>query len=95
MTRPVARIGDADIVHCSPMVRAMGAPNVLVNGRPASCLGDLNTVHKFPAGKKCLPHAEPIFKGGPTVFCNGRPIGHIGDKTCTAVALGSESVLAN
>lgn len=95
MARPVTRIGDADLVHCSPMVRATGSPNVLANGRPISRLGDVNTVHTFPAGKKCPPHAQPIFKGGPTVFVNGLPMGHIDDTTCTAVAVGSFNVLGN
>ena len=28
------RVGDADVTHCSGMVRAEGSPNVFVNGIP-------------------------------------------------------------
>lgn len=93
MALPVTRNGDADFTHCSAMVRAQGSPNVFVNGKPCERLGDLNTVHKFPAGDKCPPHAEPIFKGGKALV-NGRPIGRVGDPTCTSVAKGSPNVLA-
>ena len=94
MARAVSRIGDPDAVHCSPMVRAMGSPNVLVNGLSCQRIGDLNTVHTFPAGNSCPPHAQPIFTGG-LVLVNGLPIGHIGDITCTTVVGGSPSVFAN
>ena len=94
MTRAVARLGDSDRFHCSPMVRAMGSPNVLVNGLSCQRIGDLNTVHTFPAGKTCPPHVQPIFSGG-KVLVNGLPIGHIGDTTCTSVVSGSPNVFAN
>ena len=90
----IARIGDDDITHCSPMVRAEGSPNVYCNGIPISRVGDLNTVHLFPVGKHCPPHAEPISAGSSTVFVNGIPCGRIGDPTCTAVASGSHNVFA-
>ena len=38
--RPAARIGDACIPHCSPFVIMTGNPTVLIEGRPASCIGD-------------------------------------------------------
>lgn len=95
MARSVSRIGDPDAVHCSPMVRAMGSPNTFVNGLSCQRIGDLNTVHTFPAGTKCPPHAQPIFAGGPTVFVNGLAIGHVGDPTCTVVVGGSPNVFAN
>ena len=94
MTRCVARLGDPDLVHCSPMVRAQGAPKVLVNGLCCQRIGDLNTVHTFPAGNSCPTHTNPIFTGG-KVLVNGLPIGHIGDITCTSVAAGAPKVLAN
>ena len=41
----VTRIGDADVTHCSGMVRAVGSGNVFCNGIPISRQGDVNTVH--------------------------------------------------
>ena len=40
----VCRIGDADVPHCSGMVRAAGSPNVFVNGIAVSRQGDSNTL---------------------------------------------------
>lgn len=89
------RIGDADIAHCSGMVRAQGSPNVFVNGRAWSRQGDLNTVHLLP-GDPCPPHAAPIAAGSSTVRINGRGAGRVGDSIagCTAVAAGSSNVFA-
>ena len=95
MTRPVARVGDQELPHCSPMVRAIGSPNVFCNGRSVSVVGTPNTPHLFPAGKKCPGHTEVLKAGGSTVYVNGLGIGHIGDPTCTSVAKGSPNVFAN
>ena len=95
MTRPVARLGDKEIPHCSPMVRAKGSPTVFCNGLPVSTIGMPNTPHLFPAGNSCPGHVEVLKAGGPTVFVNGLGIGHLGDPTCTVVATGSPNVFAN
>ena len=89
------RIGDADVTHCSGMVRAVGSPNVFVNGIPWSRQGDVNTVHLLP-GVPCPPHAAPITVGSTTVFVNGKGAGRIGDAItgCTSVAAGSSNVFA-
>ena len=87
------RIGDADIPHCSGMVRAQGTPTVLVNSIPWSCLTHLNTPHLLP-GDPCPVHSAPIVKGSTTVFAMGLAVGRIGDPTCTAVAAGSPNVFA-
>ena len=94
MTKPVARIGDFDIVHCSQPVRAEGATTVFVNGRPWSRLGDMNAPHLKPSGAICVPHAAPIAKGSTIWFIEGKPAGRIGDPIadCTAVATGSQDV---
>jgi uncharacterized Zn-binding protein involved in type VI secretion len=91
--RAATRIGDADVAHCSGMVRAQGSGNVFVNGRPWSRQGDLNTVHLLP-GNPCPVHAAPISIGSTTVFVNGRGAGRIGDSLtgCTFVAAGSHNV---
>lgn len=87
------RIGDADVAHCSGMVRAAGSPNVFVNGIPWSRQGDVNTTHLLP-GVPCPAHAAPIAVGSTTVFINNKGAGRVGDAIagCTAVAAGSPNV---
>lgn len=87
------RIGDADIPHCSGMVRAEGSNNVYVNGIAWSRQGDRNTPHLLP-GVPCPTHAAPIAVGSTTVFVNGRGAGRVGDAIsgCTSVAAGSPNV---
>ena len=93
MTRsPATRIGDADIPHCSGMVRAVGSGNVFVNRIPWSLLTHINTPHLKPCGAICCGHTAPIVKGSTSVFVNNLPAGRVGDPTCTAVAQGSENV---
>ena len=89
------RIGDADVPHCSGMVRAEGSPNVFVNTIAWSRQGDVNTVHLLP-GAPCPPHAAPIATGSTTVFVNGKGAGRIGDaiSACTSVAAGSPNTFA-
>lgn len=91
----VTRIGDADIAHCSGMVRAAGSGNVFANNIPISRQGDVNTVHLLP-GSPCPPHDAPITVGSTTVFVNGKGIGRVGDAIagCTSVAAGSPDVFA-
>lgn len=91
------RIGDADVPHCTSMVRAQGSPNVFVNGIPWSRQGDKNTVHlKPPPVPRCLPHSAPIAVGSTKVFVNNMGAGRVGDAIagCTSVAAGSSNVFA-
>lgn len=89
------RIGDADVPHCSGMVRAEGSPTVFVNGIPWSLQGHVNTPHLLP-GDPCPIHSAPIAIGSPTVIVNGKGAGRIGDAIsgCTSVAEGSPNVFA-
>jgi len=89
----VTRIGDADVSHCSGMVRAQGSGNVFCNGIPISRQGDNNTGHLLP-GAPCPSHSAAITTGSTTVFVNGVGCGRIGDATCTSVAEGSPDVFA-
>lgn len=89
----VTRIGDADVPHCSGMVRAAGSGNVFANGIPVSRQGDNNTGHLLP-GSPCPGHAAPISAGSSTVYVNGKQCGRVGDPTCTKVAAGSPDVFA-
>jgi len=89
------RVGDADVAHCSGMVRAAGSGNVFVNGIPWSRQGDPNTVHLLP-GSPCPAHSATISSGSSTVKVNGKGAGRVGDglSGCTAVAAGSSNVFA-
>ena len=91
----VTRIGDADVTHCSGMVRAAGSSNVFVNGIAISRQGDNNTGHLLPPNRPpCPGHAAPIASGSSTVKVNGKGCGRVGDATCTSVAAGSSNVFA-
>jgi uncharacterized Zn-binding protein involved in type VI secretion len=91
----VTRIGDADVAHCSGMVRAAGSGNVFANNRPISRQSDVNTVHLLP-GSPCPAHSAPIASGSSSVFVNNLGCGRIGDALsgCTSVAAGSSNVFA-
>jgi uncharacterized Zn-binding protein involved in type VI secretion len=93
----VTRIGDADVTHCTGMVRAGGSTNTFVNGIGVSRQGDLNTAHLLPPlVPPCPGHSAGIATGSLTVFVNGKGIGRVGDAIagCTAVAAGSTNVFA-
>lgn len=89
----VTRLGDADVAHCSGMVRAAASGNVFVNDIGVSRQGDPNSGHVLP-GSPCPGHSAPISAGSSTVFVNNKQIGRVGDPTCTAVAAGSPNVFA-
>ena len=93
--RPVARLGDQGVPHCSGFSIAQGSATVFVNLKPAAGLGDLSTPHLRP-GKKCQTHVAPISSGSSTVFVNGKPLARVGDGLagCTSVATGSATVFA-
>ena len=91
----VTRIGDADVTHCSGMVRAAGSSNVFVNGIGISRQGDNNTGHLLPPNRPpCPSHSAAIASGSSTVKVNGKGCGRVGDATCTSVAAGSSNVFA-
>lgn len=93
----VTRIGDADVPHCSGMVRLGASTNVFVNGKGVSRQGDLNTSHLLPPNiPPCPAHAAGIAVGSTKVKVNGKGIGRVGDSIagCTSVAAGSTNVFA-
>jgi uncharacterized Zn-binding protein involved in type VI secretion len=91
----VTRHTDADVTHCSGMVRDGHSSDVIVNGLGVSRQGDNNTSHLLP-GSPCPAHAAPITIGSTTVIINGRGCGRVGDAVtgCTSVAQGSPDVFA-
>jgi hypothetical protein len=99
MGKPVARLGDIGVPHCSPFVIATGSPDVFVNGLPLAALGDITTPHLLPAPTTpptCPVHVGVIRGGSFKVFVNGRPVARIGEKLldCTLIATGSFDVFA-
>ena len=87
----VARLGDANVTHCSGMVQAEGSGNVFANGIPISLKGHHNTGHKLH-GSPCPGHTAPISSGSKKVFINSKECGRSGDPTCTSIAAGSPNV---
>ena len=72
-----ARIGDLTI-H-GGVVTGPGCLSVLIGGKPAACVGDLQTC---PMVDVLKPHVGgPITKGSPSVLIGGRPAARVGDLT--------------
>ena len=93
----VTRKGDADVTHCTGMVRSGASTNVFVNNIGVARQGDNNTTHLLPPNvPPCPAHSAPIASGSSTVFANGKGIGRVGDSIagCTSVAAGSSNVFA-
>ena len=93
----VTRKGDADVTHCTGMVRSGASSNVFVNGIGVSRQGDNNTPHLLPPNKPpCPGHSAGITSGSSTVFANGKGVGRVTDSIsgCTSVAQGSSNVFA-
>jgi len=90
----VARLGDAEAVHCSQPRRKGHVRTVFANGIPLSCQGHSNTVHLLPC-KLCCPHTSTLRRGSPNVFAEFLNLGRVGDPTCTVVIQGSINVFAN
>ena len=77
------------------MTRAVGSPDVFVNGIAWSRQSDVNTPHLLPPAV-CPTHAAGIASGSSTVKVNTLGAGRIGDSIsgCTSVAAGSPNVFA-
>ncbi len=69
-----------------------GVPNVLINGQPAVCVGDIHTCAFPPVAGPHPPN--PISKGSGTVYIGGRPAARQGDLCgCGAsIVVGSPNV---
>ena len=95
-SKPVARLGDREVCHCSVPFRKGHFKTVFANGIPVSGHGHLNTVHLLPCPCPacCCPHAAPLKATTKSVFVEGIKIGRVGDPTCTAVVQGSPNVFS-
>jgi len=94
MPQPAARLTD---MHVCPQVTVLvphvggpivgpGAPNVLIGGMPAACIGDMCI---------CVGPPDVIVMGSFTVLVGGRPAARMGDMTAHggAIVLGTPTVL--
>ena len=95
-SKPVARIGDREIKHCSVPFRKGHFKTVFANGKNVSGDGHMNTPHKKPCACPvcCCMHSFPLKALTQSVFCEGIKIGRVGDPTCTMVEKGSPDVFA-
>jgi|LWDU01.1.fsa_nt_gi hypothetical protein len=95
MGLPVVRMTDADIPHCTPMVRMIGNPTVLVGKLPVVSLLMTNTFHLQPAWPICIPCGGGQIIATSTVLIGGMPAGRTLDPlmSCTMAGMGSINVL--
>jgi uncharacterized Zn-binding protein involved in type VI secretion len=90
-------VGDSCFPHCGkiPHTIRSGAPDVLVNGKPMSAVGDICTPHLTPKAKCKAPHIASIITGSPSVVVGGKPAATVGSALllCTFVISGSPDVI--
>ncbi|OED46942.1 hypothetical protein AB832_00720 [Flavobacteriaceae bacterium (ex Bugula neritina AB1)] len=80
MPGPIATIGSMHVCpmcsgtvpHVGGPVSGPGAPNILINGKPAALMGDMCV---------CVGPPDVIAQGAPSVFFNGVPVACQGDMT--------------
>lgn len=92
MGKPAARIGDnhvcpqvtSKVPHAGGAIVA-GSPNVLINGIPASRMGDMML---------CVGPPDSIAGGSASVFINGSPAARMGDPSAHGgvIVMGSANV---
>ena len=83
---PMVTPGAPPIPHVGGPVTGPGAPNVLIGGLPAACVGDLCV---------CVGPPDSIVKGSATVMIGGRPAARMGDGTAHggSIVIGLPTVM--
>ena len=96
MQQPAARLGDlhtcpmvdpaSGVPHVGGPIAGPGAPNVLVGGQPAACVGDTAV---------CVGPPSAVVSGAFNILVGGRPAARMGDPTAHGgvVTLGCFTVL--
>ncbi len=94
MPGPVATIGSMHVCpmcsgtvpHVGGPVSGPGAPNILINGKPAALMGDMCV---------CVGPPDVIAQGAPSVFFNGVPVACQGDMTAHGgvITVGEPNVI--
>lgn len=74
------------VPHVGGPVVGPGAPNVLVNGKPAALMGDTCT---------CTGPPDTIIQGNPSVMINGTPVATLGSMTAHggSIVMGEPTVM--
>ena len=74
------------IPHVGGPVSGPGAPNVLINGKPAALMGDMCV---------CMGPPDTIAQGEPTVLINGTPVATLGSMTAHggSIVMGDPTVM--
>ena len=83
---PMVTPGTPPVPHVGGPVNPPGLPTVLIEGKPAACMGDLLT---------CVGPPDSITKGSATVKIGGKPAARVGDTTAHGgtITLGSFTVI--
>jgi len=94
MPGPIATIGSMHVCpmcsgtvpHVGGPVSGPGAPNILINNKPAALMGDMCV---------CVGPPDVIAQGAPNVFFNGVPVACLGDMTAHggAITVGEPNVI--
>lgn len=97
MSKPAARLGDMHtcplatpgvppIPHVGGPVLTSAAPQVLIEGQPAACIGDMLL---------CVGPPDVIVSGAYTVLAGGKPLARVGDQTAHGgtISAGSATVM--
>ena len=71
-TCPMVTPGVPPVPHVGGPITGPGAPNVLIGGLPAACVGDVCV---------CVGPPDSVVKGSATVSIGGRPAARMGDST--------------
>lgn len=83
---PMVTPGVPPVPHVGGPITGPGAPNVLIGGLPAACVGDLCV---------CVGPPDSVVKGSATVTIGGRPAARMGDSTAHGgtIVLGLPTVM--
>jgi uncharacterized Zn-binding protein involved in type VI secretion len=73
MASSLGRIGDQYLKRCNTPVQGTGSPNVFINGRSNSRIGDKTVPYQeiVPCPKCCKTHVATVITGSSKVFTNG------------------------
>lgn len=89
-TGPIAKLGGGGtLVGGRAPIIGPGAPTVIAEGLPVSCLGDNVTSHGEPPHTKAV-----IIAGSVTVFAMGRPVVRNGDPaSCGDLVVSASTII--
>lgn len=70
--RAASTIGHVYLNRCNTPVQATGSPNVFINSRAASRIGDVTAPYLeiVPCPKCCTTHVAPVITSSPKIFTN-------------------------